>query len=406
MLSRVDLGKWHKTSYLCAHCRACTVGDYHKLKSVVPICPSGTRFGFDSYYSLGKMEVVRGLTEGIIKTPTKTLLDVVYACTVCGACSINCKESAGLGIEVGNTIYILEDLRAYMVDQGWGPLPSQAKFGESIQKNHNPYHEPHEKRFAWLSGKLPKHAEAIYFAGCTSSYRQQSIAQSTVQILKSLKLNFGVLGDEEWCCGSPLLRTGQRKLTSEIAKHNVDAVSDSGAKRLVTSCAGCYRTFKEDYPKLFDLKPDFEVIHTVELLHSLLKEGKLKFTKELDMTVTYHDPCHMGRHVSIYLPELEKAKVYEPPREVLKAIPGIKLVEMLRNRDNAWCCGSGGGVKSAYPEFAVWTATERLKEVEATGVQNLVSSCPFCWRNLNDAIEASGKPIKMFDVTELVAQSL
>ena len=405
-MSSVDLKKWYRCSYLCAHCRTCTVGDYHKLKSVVPICPSGTRFGYEAYYSLGKMEIVRALIEGMIKTSTKTLLDVVYACTVCGACSVYCKEYSGLGTEVENTVEILEDLRAYLVDLGWGPIPSQAKFGESVEKNHNPYHEPHDQRFAWLSGEIPKKAEMIYFAGCTSSYRQKSIAQATVKILKSLKVDFGILGEDEWCCGSPLLRTGQRKLPLELAKHNVEAISDSGAERLITSCAGCYRTFKEDYLKLLGTKPDFEVMHTTELLSSLLKEGKLKFTKELKMAVTYHDPCHMGRHIAIYLPELEKEKVYEPPREILRAIPGLKLVEMLRNRENTWCCGSGGGVKSAYPEFAIWTSIERLKEVEETGVQNVVSSCPFCWRNLSDGVEESGKPIKIFDITELVAQAL
>ena len=405
-MSSEDLKKWHKMSYLCSHCRACTVGDYHKLKSVVPICPSGTRFGYDAYYSLGKMEIVRGLNESIIKTPTKTLLDVVYACPTCGACSVNCRENSGLGIAVENTIYILEDLRAHLVNLGWGPMPSQARFSKSVEENHNPYHEPHEKRFAWLSDEIPNKNETIYFVGCTSSYRQQNIAQATVKIFKSLGIEFGILKEDEWCCGSPLLRTGQRKLASEVAKHNVDAIKDSGAKRVITSCAGCYRTLKEDYDEMLGIKPSFEVLNTSELLYSLLKESKIKFTKEVNVAVTYHDPCHSGRHMSILLPEIEKESVYEPPRGILKAIPGIKLVEMLRNRENAWCCGSGGGVKSAYPEFALWAATERLKEVEQTGVENVISSCPFCWRNLSDAAKEYPKSIKVFDVTELVAQAL
>jgi heterodisulfide reductase subunit D len=401
-----DLKKWYRLSYLCVHCRSCTVANYHKLGKFVPICPSGTWGGFESYYSLGWTEIARNLIEGKIKTPTKALLDIVYTCTSCAACSANCKENTSYGIESGKTIWLMEELRTHLADLGWGPLPKHASFGKSIEKNHNPYQESHNERFAWLKGKAPQKAETMYFTGCTASYRQKSIAESTVKILKSLGIDFGILGKDEWCCGSPLIRTGQRKLALEVAKHNVDAIKDSGANRVVTSCAGCYMTLKEDYERLFGLKLGFEVLHTSELLSSLLKEGKLKFTKELNMAITYHDPCHLGRSRAILLPDLEKSKAYEPPREVLRAIPGIKLVEMLRNRDDAWCCGSGGGVKSAYPEMAIWAATERLKEVEEVGVQNLVSSCPFCKRNLQDGAEASNKPIKVFDVTELVAQAL
>jgi heterodisulfide reductase subunit D len=299
------------------------VGDYHKLGRVMNNCPSGTYFGHEAFYSYGKMELVRGLNEDIITQPTKGLLDVVYGCTLCGSCSVNCKDHSGLGYRAEDTVKIMEDLRAYLAEIGWGPLPVQAKYGESVRTNHNPYYEPSEKRAAWANGsKYPRKAETLYFVGCTASYRQQMIAQSTVQIFKKLGIEFALLGEDEWCCGSPLLRTGQRKLAEEVAKHNVDVIKDSGAKRVVTSCAGCYKTLKLDYPKMFGLKPEFEIMTTADLLDSLLREGKLRFSRPLNLHVTYHDPCHSGRHVSIYLPELEKEKVFEPPRNVLKALPG------------------------------------------------------------------------------------
>lgn len=399
--------KWHLLSYLCAHCRACTVGDYHKLGRVMNNCPSGTYFGHEAFYSYGKMELVRGLNEDIITQPTKGLLDVVYGCTLCGSCSVNCKDHSGLGYRAEDTVKIMEDLRAYLAEIGWGPLPVQAKYGESVRTNHNPYYEPSQNRAAWANGsKYPRKAETLYFVGCTASYRQQMIAQSTVQIFKKLGIEFALLGEDEWCCGSPLLRTGQRKLAEEIAKHNVDVIEDSGAKRVVTSCAGCYKTLKLDYPKMFGLKPEFEILTTADLLDSLLREEKLRFSRPLNLHVTYHDPCHSGRHVSIYLPELEKEKVFEPPRNVLKALPGMRLTEMPRNRELSWCCGAGGGAKSAYPDWAIWTATERLKEAQETGAQAIVSTCPFCRRNLSDAVEASKIPLQVYDLTELVAQAL
>ncbi len=399
--------KWHKLSYLCAHCRACAVGDYHKLGRVVNNCPSGTYFGHEAFYSYGKMELVRGLNEDIITVPTQAFLNVVYGCTLCGSCSVNCKEHSGLGYKAEDTVKIMEDLRAYLAEIGWGPLPAHVKYGESVRVNHNPYHEPSQNRAAWANGsKYPRKAETIYFVGCTASYRQQMIARATVEIFKKLGIEFGLLGEDEWCCGSPLLRTGQRKLAEEVAKHNMDVLKDAGAKRVITSCGGCYKTLKLDYPKMFGLQPDFEILTTAEFLDLLLREGKLRFSSPINLHVTYHDPCHSGRHVSIYLSELEKEKVFEPPRNVLKSLPGIKFTEMLRNRELSWCCGAGGGVKSAYPEWAIWTATERLKEAQETGAQAIVSTCPFCRRNLSDAVEASNIPLQVYDLTELVAKAL
>ena len=391
-----EIEKWHDISYHCAHCRMCTVTDYHRLGIVEPICPSGTYFGFDSYYALGRTEVVRGLNEGLIKKPTDTLLKVVFACPSCGACTVMCKGFTQLGAEAQDLQYIFEDLRAHLVNLGWAPMPSQAKFAESVRVNHNPYHEPHEERFAWLEGGLPEEAELVYFAGCTASYRQQAIAESTVKALKATGLPFTILKGEEWCCGSPLLRTGQRELVTELAKHNVEAIRKLGAKRLITSCAGCYKTMKGEYPKILGYELGFEVLHSSEFFNSLIYWKKIKPSKEIDLVITYHDPCHLARRMG----------VFEPPREALQNIPGIKLIEMPRNRENAWCCGAGGGVKSAFKDFALWTAGERVKEAEGTGAKAIVSACPFCKTNLVDAVKAFDKPLEVYDVMELVSKAL
>ena len=143
----------------------------------------------------------------------------------------------------------------------------------------------------------------------------------------------------------------------------------------------------------------FDVLHMVEYLDELIKEKKLKFTSELPMKVTYHDPCHLGRH-------LGEDGIYDPPRDVLKSLPGIELVEMERNRENAWCCGAGAGVSQANPELALWTANERLKEAKATGATALVTSCSWCERNLKDAVKEYGEAMEIYDIAELAYRAL
>ena len=201
-----------------------------------------------------------------------------------------------------------------------------------------------------------------------------------------------------------LIRWDTGRNLPKSAEINIEAWTKAGVKTVVTSCSDCYHAFKRLYPKLGS---KFEVLHTVEFIDHLIKEGKIKFTKTVPMTVTYHDPCHLGRQGEPYVPwEGEEKKirnqivvyeprkpryngawgVYDPPRNVLKSIPGLELVEMERIREYAWCCGAGGGVREAYPDFANWTATERIEEAKSTGAEAIVSACPWCERNFMDAI--------------------
>jgi heterodisulfide reductase subunit D len=227
--------------------------------------------------------------------------------------------------------------------------------------------------------------------GCTSSYRQTEIARATFSLLKKVKADF-TLSPEEWCCGSPLLRTGQTDLVEQIVKHNIEVAKKLGAKKIVFSCAGCFRTFKEDYPRILKQETGIELLHITEYLYDLLKNGKLKLTKEFPHPVTYHDQCHLGRHIG----------VYDAPREILKAMPGVRFIEMRRIKENAWCCGAGGGVKSGFKDWALEIAKQRIKEAESTNAEYLISSCPFCQHNLSDAIAALNSNLKMLDITRLL----
>ncbi|UCG68505.1 MAG: (Fe-S)-binding protein [Thermoplasmata archaeon] len=270
-----------------------------------------------------------------------------------------------------------------------------------------------------MSEKKP---DVIYFVGCTSSYRTTEIAIATVKILEKAGVNFKIMSPDEWCCGSPMINTGQLEGAKKTMEHNLKSIRESGVEVVITSCAGCFKTFKYYYPKVFG-ELGFEVKHTIEYIDQLLREGDLELEKELNLKVTYHDPCHLGRlsepfvpwegerdHFGRYTPTKKMSRgvfgVYDAPRNVLKRIPGVELIEMERVKENAWCCGAGGGVKSAYRDFALWTASERIEEVKTTGADVLTSCCPFCKMNLHDAIKQKDEKMEIYDVIELVSKCI
>ena len=367
----------------CAHCKLCYAG----REIFLPICPSAQKYGFEAFRSSGRSALVKSLLEGRLEFSPK-LAEIFYACTVCGACAEQCP----LGYDA---VTVFEAIRAEIVKRGFGPLPRQKVFVESIIKNHNPYREPHEKRTSWIPKTLnvKKKAEILYFVGCTSSYRTKNIAEATVNVLERLKIDF-CISPEEWCCGSPAIRVGVLDIVDELLRHNLKLIKEAGVKKVIFSCAGCYRTFKKDYPRFFK-ELDFEILHVSEFLSQLIEKEKIKM-KEYNKTITYHDPCHLGRHCDIY----------DPPREILNSIPKVRLLEMPRNRENSWCCGAGGGVKSGLPQFALETGIERVKEAEETGAEILVSTCPFCYRNLVDACKSYEPKITVADLMEILSKVL
>ena len=352
-------------------------------------CPAGKKFVFDCYFAGGRMEIARGLLDNSLKIPSEKLLEIVYSCTACGNCQDRCNYNRDM-----RPLEVFEVIREYLVEQEIGPMHEHVVFINSIKKNHNPYKETHEKRLDWLENKkLLKNSKLLYFTGCTSSYRTQNIAKATAKILEKLNIDFNIAGNE-WCCGSPLFRVGAVDLGEEVMHHNIEEIKKLGVEKVIFSCAGCYRTFKEDYPARGQELP-FKVQHVSEFLAELIKADKIKL-KDLDIAVTYHDPCHLGRH----------AGVYQEPRDVIKAIPKLKLIEMYRNRYNAWCCGAGGGVKSAFKDVAIETATNRIEEAKKTGTKTLISTCPFCHLNLKDSIKAADENIEILDLTELLEKVL
>jgi len=390
----------------CIHCRACQFaysgepdreGESEEYTGMIQGCPAGIYYGWEGYYNSGKQWIARAFLNNEIK-PSQELLEVIEACTTCGQCETQCSNFI-------DTVSITEALRAAVIDAGVEPLAKHKKFGEMVSNDllRNPYNEPRGNRTAWYTGaKDKKNAKVAYFTGCTSAYRQQHVAQHTASILKKLGYDFTVL-TKEVCCGSPMLRTGQRKVFEDVMNQNLELFK--GYEMVVFSCAGCFKTFRNDYPRISGKPLPFKVVHTVDLLADLIKQGKVKINKPYARKVTWHDPCHLERHVGLAIEKdilkhsnnwmadsrkAEKAKEewFEIPRTLLKAIPDLELHEMYRNRGDSFCCGAGGGVKAQFPDMALATAKERLKEAASTGAEVLLTSCPFCVTNFNDGIKA------------------
>ncbi|MEM2977938.1 MAG: heterodisulfide reductase-related iron-sulfur binding cluster [Candidatus Hadarchaeales archaeon] len=224
--------------------------------------------------------------------------------------------------------------------------------------------------------------ELWFFRGCMSTFREREIAEATVEILRRLGLPFRLF-DRETCCGSVLFRTGQVGEAEEVRKKNEEEFSRLGVRRLLTACPGCYSTFRKEYSL-----PGVEVLHLTQLLRDMVRGGRLRLG-ERKVRATYHDSCHLGREWGLY----------EEPREVLKSVPGLELVEMSLSRGFSRCCGAGGGVRSAFRELSSAVSSTRVGDALEAGAQLLVTSCPFCYHHLREV--ADGR-VEVRDLSLLV----
>ena len=365
--------KWLHNCVQCGNCK-------YIFRDYEPSCPSGQHFRFETYFASGRIRLAQAIIKGELEWD-ESLLHSIFACTTCGNCEIQC-----LAPHREHIVEIIEELRAKAVEH-LGALPHHVKFHDRVETNHNPYGEEHHNRHLVKVHNLPAQAETVYFIGCTANYRETKIRDATISLLKKARVDFTIV--DEYCCSSPLLRTGQLDLFSKLAQHNLNAIVEAGAKKVVTSCAGCFRTLSHDYPK-HGLELPIPVIHSSEfLMDQLTKRVLIPKKMSRRPRVTYHDPCHLGRHMN----------VYDTPRKVLAFLP-VELFEMNPTRENSWCCGAGGGSKAAFNEWSIDTAATRIEHAKELDVDYIVTACPFCVRNLTDACDDTSP--KVIDLAELV----
>jgi Fe-S oxidoreductase len=412
----------------CSLCSYCKWIPQDKIKSwrFAKGCPSIAYSNFNSYSARGRFAVAKSLLNGKAEY-TDRVLDIIYKDLSCGSCDVSDKVCR-YNLEPLENILELK-ARAVMDGQ---LLPQHIVIIDNLKKQDTMMLGMlKDKRGEWANGLDVKNltkekAEIAFFTGCRFSYDEElwKVPRAVMSLFKKAGVDIGIMGRDESCCGGRAYQMGYQGEFIKFAENNIEAWKTAGIKTVVTSCSDGYYTFKRLYPKLGS---KVEVLHTIEFIDRLIKQGKLKLKNKIPMAVTYHDPCHLGRQGEPYIPWKGKEKkilnqvviydppkpryngawgIYDPPRDVLKSIPGLKLVEMERIREYAWCCGAGGGCIDSYPEFSAWTAGERITEAKTTGAEAIVTACPWCERSFIDAVNADGKKMKVLDIIELVQEAI
>ena len=410
---------------MCCRCSACKFIPMQKVKGAEYsyACPSIARYNYHAYSGGGRLNIGAAMLKNGFNYTDK-LLDIVYNCQMCGACGVSCNYAMDMEV-----LEPINEFRLKCVEDG-KTNPALDKVIAGLRKTGSMV-PAKSKRGDWAAGLNIKDAtkekvDVLFHVGCQTSFNKDmwKLAKATAKILQKAGVNFGIAGDAETCCGGRAYQMGYKEDFLKQAKKNMSMIKKAGGKTLVTGCADGYQAFKVLYDK-FDLKGNLEVLHISEYIDRLIKAGKLKMKKKVNISVTYHDPCRLGRlgepwiHWEgkkvpgdrfVFDPPKEYRRgtkgVYEPPRDVLKSIPGIKLTEMTRIKEYSWCCGAGGGVNESNPDFAKWTAHERIKEAVSTGAEAIVTACPWCEKTFNEALKESGSSLKVYDIVELVEKAI
>ena len=363
-----------KTVESCALCRCgCCKDD----------CPMYSEILEETISPKGRNFMIRAVLKGVIEPDDRTVR-IAYSCLLCRRDEHSCV--AGLKSADAN-----ESFRKYLVDRGLPLLPEHALLAKSLDNYGNPWQESKSSRKRWAKDfpgrkAVPGKTDTLFYVGCTFALDRslQESPKALANLMERAGESYGLMLDDELCCGSTAKRIGLSKLFERLRTENEKRLLGTGAKRIVTACAGCYKTLKQDYHGLSD---KVKIQHSTEYLAELVRRGRLKLPKST-MTVTYHDPCHLGRH----------AEVYDAPREILRAVPGLKLVEMESSRELSRCCGGGAGVKTAYPEISQKAAKRRIKEAENTGAKAIITTCPFCVQTLRAAAESTGSKLEILEL--------
>ena len=427
--------------YKCIHCKACRfaysgepdregIGEFSGKQGIVlyegmvDACPAGIEYGWEAFWNAGKMWIARSILNGDLEF-SEEVRDVILPCITCGQCSAQCENKI-------RTVDIIESLRAACMESGVPMIEKHQLVDRLVKELNNPYGGKAEERFKWAKDAglekfiNNKDAKIAYYVGCTASYRQIEVAVATAKLFEQLGMNFTIVEDEI-CCGSPFFRIGAVDTAQELMNKNLEAFKN--IEMVYFSCAGCYRTFTIDYPKWMaeGEKLPFKTQHAFELVARLIQQDKIKFkpNKELKgKVVTYHDPCHTGRHFAVDMEQdmieesknllMDSRKIkkaieewYEIPRVILRKLEedvGVVFKEMYRIKLDSMCCGAGGGVRAGYPEFSLKTASLRCDEANAVGADILTTECPFCWRNLSDSNDLYNHGLQVSGILQMITE--
>ena len=353
-------------------------------------CPVGKELFLEKYTPRGKIQLAKRYAAGDLDI-SEHYRDIFAKCLLCGACSVTCPS----GVELKE---VLLGMREEIVRKV-GIHPNVEPAMQSLVVNHNISDEENSERGDWRDdiNELPDHmyekdrAEVVYFVGCVSSFfpMVQSIPQNMVRILEAADVDFSILAGKEWCCGFPLIGAGAPGKMGKLMEHNIEQIKGLGATKMVFSCPSCYRTWKEYY------NTDLELFHSTQFIQRLIMEGAVSLG-ELHETVTYHDPCDLGRN----------GGVFDAPREVLGSIPGLTLLELENSRAQSICCGGGGNLEMADSGLSGSVARNKVAEIQRTGAKTVVTSCQQCIRTIKGKVRREKVDLDVLDITDLVVRAM
>jgi len=314
----------------------------------------------------------------------------MWWCTTCRACEEQCPR----GVPIADVMLALRRLawQDRSVPEGVSPVMW------ALHWDGNPWRRPPSQRAVWARGvninRFQRSDEILFYVGCTASYdnRSQRVARALAGIFGTVGVSFGTLGDEEPCCGDAAYALGQHDYMKQIVKRNAERFAEEGVQRVVTVSPHCQDMFLNQYPPIEGFQP----LHYTQYLAQLIQEGRLGFEAEFKVKATFHDPCYLGRRNGIY----------DPPRDVLAAIPGLELVEMPQSRADALCCGGGGGRMWIETKVGERFSDLRVREALDTGAEVLVTACPHCIACLEDSLKQTDSPMRVMDVAEVVVGAL
>lgn len=375
----------------CSRCGECLLW--------CPVYPHDTREDVTARGKLGRLR--RMVSKDNVAAADAAFLDSLYACSGCGQCHVVCP------IRI-DTPELWEQARQALASAGLSQPEPQLQQLSTIKKCNNSYDKPQQKRGlwaerAWRAGLLrepvrtwQEHpASVLYFAGCTASFdpAMQPVAVQSARLLQEAGVEFSILGQEEPCCVSKLRRMGDGQFAQE-AKRRAEMLASRKVRTVVLSCAGCFKGLHDDYRGI--LSDEIEVLHLTQFLDKLICDGRLKPRYSVPLSITYHDPCHLGRHNGIY----------EEPRRVLKSIPGLRLTEMRRSGPFSACCGMGGGLKLARPDLQIKMSASRIREAEAVCAEAVVTPCQTCLTGLTTGAAAADSSLGLFHLNEMLVRSI
>jgi heterodisulfide reductase subunit D len=385
----------------CTRCGECvkwcpTFTEKQELDEITPLRKIERTRSFLRSQALGPLGRLFGFRRATEET-LQMFSAGTYDCTLCGRCAVVCPVNI-------DTRPLWIAMREQLVDLGSYPQVMDT-LQENVGANYNISGDPAEDRLIWsqnlevvpegVRGK--EQAEVVYFVGCTASFYPMTyvIPQAFVHILEKAGVDFATMGPEEWCCGFPLIIAGMSDATKALITHNVAAVRELGAKTLVAACPSCFHTWEHTYPEVLGEPLGFEVKHTTQFLEELIAEGRIKLGS-FDRPVTYHDPCDLGR----------TSGIYDAPRNVIRAIPGIEFREMAEIREYALCCGGGGDVEMADADLVAAVSKRRLEQAQATEAQVILSACQQCKRTLTASTRREKVRMRVLDLVELIDRVL